>query len=262
MPPEGLSLTLPGRRHLHKLGERAPAVPFPEKDFRPPVGEHTTRFALLAAHKRYIKTLVPPARRRPGSPSPGPPDPCVRPDGLARASAGSRSNLQHAHHLVILMREDVAVPDVAARLVEGCILINVTSSGHAVTMSLGAVFEVLLPAGRSTRVAPKVGFADLEAVAPSPRSVVELCWMTGCLEISRYRVLELVPLSSPGLETSKCDKMQCTGCASPVDLPQSSHSSVVTERRVLGRRAVPGDGAFHLADQTSRLVDGWSLPAS
>ena len=29
------------------------------------------------------------------------------------------ADLQHAHHLVVLMREDVAVPDVAAGLVEG-----------------------------------------------------------------------------------------------------------------------------------------------
>ena len=72
--------------------------------------------------------------------------------------------MQHAHHLVIFMREDVAVPDVTALFVEGGLDPGdlIRQGGNHV---LGCVLDILQPVRVSTYYAGRHGTHDLEAHA-------------------------------------------------------------------------------------------------
>ena len=57
--------------------------------------------------------------------------------------SSTRADIHHAHHLVVLMREDMAVPDVAARFVE-CGLDAGDLSGEGGDHVLGRILDIPL----------------------------------------------------------------------------------------------------------------------
>jgi hypothetical protein len=144
----------------------------------------------------------------------------------------ARANVQHAHHLMVLMGEDVAMPHVAAGLVEGHL-----DAGDLTRQSrdhvLGRVFNV---PGRLRDQG--TGHYIFEPEPVTEKAVV-----------LHHRLIDHISREHPAVQNIEMNQVQVhrVGVAGGVvDLPDLG----VAQRRVFCGGRMPGDGALHLADQT------------